>query len=454
MPPKKVGRRQYTDAEKIAYYKEMARKANMNGGSVTTRGGKVRTAQYYSGKKKAVKSDTSSGGTVRSVGRSLGGLAASSVGLPPKVGTFLGGKIGHLVEHITGFGDYTIENNSIMEGGLTPPQIVNSVDRGGYIVRHREYICDLTASTSFNCQTFPVNPGIPSIFPWLSQVASSYEEYEFRGLMFEFKSLSSDALLSSATSTALGFVAMATQYNPTNPPFSDKKLLENYEYSNSRKPSECFIHPVECKRRLNVDTHLYIRTGSVPSGEDPKFYDLGVLNVAVGGCQASGGVLGELWVTYEVELFHPKYSLNGESLCDHWNNQTVTSANPLGLNRLLGTGSNLGTILSSTTITFPDYITDGNFLIIGVWTGSSIAGVSPPTMVPTLNCSFNNFWVGGTTSTVPIPSNPYTGSNVGFTACVNISGPGAVVTVIGSAATLPTSPQLDLWIVSAGRIES
>lgn len=85
------------------------------------------------------------------------------------------GRLGHLVSKITGFGDYEIEGNSIMRGGLSPPEVVNSADRGGFIVRHREYITDINAATAFTNQAFPINPGIKTTFPWLGAVASAFE---------------------------------------------------------------------------------------------------------------------------------------------------------------------------------------------------------------------------------------------------------------------------------------
>jgi hypothetical protein len=40
------------------------------------------------------------------------------------------------------------------------------------------------------------------MFPWLSNIAQNFESYKLRGLVFEFKSMSGDALTS--TNTALG----------------------------------------------------------------------------------------------------------------------------------------------------------------------------------------------------------------------------------------------------------
>jgi len=309
-------------------------------------------------------------GTFSAIGSGLG----STFG---PIGTMLGGKAGELLSHITGFGDYSLDSNSVMTGGLTPPQIINSVNNGGMIIRHREYLGDLYGNeAAYSSTLYPINPGQAGSFPWLSQVANAFEEYEFRGLVYEFKSLSSDAVLSSTASTALGFVAMATQYNAGGPPFATKRALENYEFSNSNKPSCSFIHPIECKRSLNVDTHLYVRVGAVPNNQDVKTYDMGLLNVAVGGMQNStGSVIGELWCTYEIELYHPKFLDNAGVLSDHFVTSGASAANPLGTTFNPSTGNNLGIAIAGVTggerLYFPATDSAGKYLISVVWNGTA-----------------------------------------------------------------------------------
>lgn len=47
----------------------------------------------------------------------LGSAAGSMFG---PMGSAVGGGLGQLVSHITGFGDYHVNNNSLMQGGLSP----------------------------------------------------------------------------------------------------------------------------------------------------------------------------------------------------------------------------------------------------------------------------------------------------------------------------------------------
>ena len=52
---------------------------------------------------------------------------------------------------------------------------------------------------------------------------------------------------------------------------------------------------------------LYVRpTLNVPSGSDRRLYDFGNFQIATIGLQGTSVNVGELWVTYEIELFKPK----------------------------------------------------------------------------------------------------------------------------------------------------
>lgn len=397
---------------------------------------------------KAAKRVNPAPGLLSAGGSMLGGALFG----PP--GAALGKLAGGLLSTLTGFGDYTVHSNTLHPGlpDGEVPQIVNSANRGGVIIRHREYIGDLLANTGFQQSQYALNPGVPASFPWLSNLAAAYEEYEFRGLVYEFKSLSSDAVLSASTSSALGYVCMATQYNAASPPFVDKHELDNYEYANSRKPSESFCHAVECKRRLNFDTHLYIRGGAVPNGQDQKTFDLGTLSVAVGGCQASTGVLGELWCTYEVEFFHPKYKYNAETLSDHFQRITPTAANPLGLPTNTGvlTGSNLGSVVSANAvIQLPAFATGGNYLVQVVWAGTTGVAVSYPTVAYS-NCTARSFWLNDGASATLCPQPGTSTTAMSYSAIITPT-PGAtapaILTFNTSGGIFPSGTQyIDIWI--------
>jgi len=231
------------------------------------------------------------------------GSLGSRVGA--RLGGFLGGGAQQLFKHITGFGAYRVRGNTLMSGEV--PIIHNSGNASGTLVRHREYIADVLPTATFTLNSYSINPGNSDLFPWLSAIASSYEKYKFRGLIFEFKAMSASAFLGTNGNVGLGTVIMATQYNALFPDFPDKRTMENYEFACSGKPNETFIHPVECSPSQTVVEHMYVQAAGSATLGDARFYDLGNFQIAtIGFDSAATGVIGELWATYEVELYKPK----------------------------------------------------------------------------------------------------------------------------------------------------
>lgn len=173
------------------------------------------------------------------------GGAAFGGALFGPVGASVGGLAGGAFGTILGLGDYEIKQNVFMSGRL--PKVVNDAPSGGTIIRHTEYLGDIITSGSantFSLQSFALNPANEGTHPWLAQIAANYEEYEYEGLLFQFRSTSADAL--NSTNTALGTVIMATNYDAADPLFASKAEMLNYEFSCSAKPSDSLIHMVEC----------------------------------------------------------------------------------------------------------------------------------------------------------------------------------------------------------------
>lgn len=434
-------RRGYSDAERAAYYKSKYASAAKAGSP---------KAPKYKAKAKAAKAAGRSAryrspGLLASGGGSLGALAGGALGGPAgaAIGKMLGGKLGHIVEHITGFGDYQVSHNSIMDGMMQPAQVVNSVDRGCVIVRHREYIGDINSTSAFTLAAYPINPGRSETFPWLSGIAQNFEQYRMRGCLFEFLSTSSDAILASASSAALGTVNMATEYDSLETNFSSKREMLNHEFANSRKPSQSFIHPIECKKSRTAINEQYVRTNAaLPAGADLRLYDLGKFQIATEGMQAATGVCGELWVTYEVELFKAKYETTyvNDGLSDHFKLITPSQISPLGSSATLTAGSTLGGTVTGTNVyTFPNTVSPGDrFLFTWNITASNSVAITFP-VVSTTGCVGVPFF-GSSSSYAQIltPIAGTTSAAAAMTYMLSIVSPGATVT-LGTAGVLPST---------------
>jgi hypothetical protein len=166
-------------------------------------------------------------------------------------------------------------------------QVPTFQDMGqGVIVCHRECITDITipgVPGTFTNQSFALNPGITTTFSWLAQVANCFDQYTILGLVFEYRSTSSEL---GAGVLAMGKVIMATDYDPNDAAQTTALSMENMQYSTTTKPSLSCLHPVECDPSVTAQPIFYIRSGGVPTGRDPRFYDHGLFQIATQGLPA------------------------------------------------------------------------------------------------------------------------------------------------------------------------
>jgi len=322
-------------------------------------------------RQQTVNQPTVVGKALREVGQTVGGF----IGLPS-----FGQAVGAGISRIFGQGDYQINkvNSNTLQSGAPAFSSLTS----GFRITHREYIRDISSSSVFSSTTFNINPGVNTTFPWLSQVAANFEQYKIRGMVVYLNSSSGSAV--GSTNTALGIWGVVTQYDPTEASFTNKQQAENYVGCQSAVPSQSLIHGIECKPSSTVIDKMYIRTGSIPDSEDLKFYDWGKFQVFTSGSQAVS-VIGELWVSYDIEFYKPRLPSGGMIAYSDWfystaGTQTAPMGNPAP-NPLLG--SNLGTTIMNTfvanqgTIVFPSSAPIGLYMI-------SICGSGGSTVVPTM----------------------------------------------------------------------
>lgn len=356
------------------------------------------------------------------------------------VGSNLGALAGNVVSKIFGLGAYKLKQNSIMENIIDTGVPVMHSGNESIIFRHREYIADVSSSNTFTVNTYDINPGLGDTFPYLTSIAQNFQEYQFRGLVFEFKSTSADAL--NSTNTALGTVMLAAQYRADAPDFLNKQQVMNEMWSVDCKPSHNILLPIECKPSENPLPIQYVRTGPVPSGQDAKLYDLAKLTVATVGSQAAA-VVGELWATYEIELRKPQIipRVGYENLGAHYVGTTA-----IGTAHYWGTDQTarfdtIGLTVGNTNIKFPTG-SIGYFMVQYFVAGSSTA-ITIPTVTPT-NCAISTFVFNNTGSA----SNTGTTSTI-MEQCyvVYISDVSVQANLAYTSGTFVTSPTfVDLWV--------
>jgi hypothetical protein len=215
----------------------------------------------------------------------------------------------------TGRGEY-VHSNNLVDGAADvhrtsiPSAMSVGDETGAIVISHREYITDIfgpNAGVAFQVLSYPLNPGLQGTFPFLSQLAQNYDEYEFIQMIWEYRSTTTD--IGNSTTGQCGTVIMATNYNAAAAPFADKGLMMEYAHAQSCKVTEHMVHGVECDPEKNAGSPiLYTRNNPVATGEDLKSYDLGNFQIAIANSPAAYANLpiGELWVQYAVKVRKPK----------------------------------------------------------------------------------------------------------------------------------------------------
>jgi hypothetical protein len=310
------------------------------------------------------------GQLIRQLG-SLGGGALGTYAGNPAVGAAAGNSLGAAISKWLGFGDYTVGTNSIVQKASTGIPMMHKEGQT-VTIRHREYIATVTSSIDFAVlKSFRLNPGDHETFPWLSTIANSFQEYKFKGVVFHYIPTSGHAI--SGSSPSLGSVMMQTSYRANDTPPDNKNELLNEYWSGEVVPSETFAHPIECNPAENPFNVQYVRRGDLPTGDNQLFYDLGVTHVCTQGQLASGNTLGDIWVTYEVELKKPIVASNVTShVADYAGfSSSATIAQPFaGMSKTYGSLQLSNQLDGFTVLTSPA----GSYLVNIILAGSSLAG--------------------------------------------------------------------------------
>jgi hypothetical protein len=280
------------------------------------------------------------------------------------------------------------KKNFLIQEAPTAGGVITSVGKPVYVnrgsncmIRHREYVTDIIGSSSDYEVVLnqPINPGNVNLFPWLSAAASRYESYLFKRLRFSFET--------SASTVTTGYVLIAVDYDPLDPPPLTKTVAFNYESSVKGAVWQCFTHN-SASQNLTKRRTYFVGYPTSPSAELAD-WDTGNLFIATGGL-GSESPIGELWVEYEVELMTPQLN-NGGALFAIGNRFTgaanQTSQKPFGTSADINiAGGNLNLLTYDGTQTLSRFVTallfPSQFLMVFQVTGVGLTAFNHVTNVP------------------------------------------------------------------------
>jgi hypothetical protein len=170
------------------------------------------------------------------------------------------------------------------------------------VVKHSELLGNVWGTDLFSINaTVPMNPGVGSTFPWLSQIARNFEMYKFRKLRVRY--------VPRCATTQTGGLYLAVDPKSSDSPPTSEVIMGSYSVMIEDAPWKEMVLDVPSDV-LDASKYKYIRTTTLGVNDVASLYDIGRFYVGVVGF---GGnfVAGKVFFEYEVELHRPALSPQG-----------------------------------------------------------------------------------------------------------------------------------------------
>lgn len=167
------------------------------------------------------------------------------------------------------------------------------------VISHREYflsVSTLGVAGSFEVTSLQVNPGNPSLFPWLSSQSFGWERYRFNRLSVEY--------VPRCATTQAGSLILSPDYDAADEPPATEPMACSYADATSSAAWTPVTLRLRKEPMMGGATSKFVRVGALKENLDIKTYDCATLHV----CREGAGpnqLWGKLWVDYEVELLTP-----------------------------------------------------------------------------------------------------------------------------------------------------
>jgi hypothetical protein len=374
----------------------------------------------------------------------------------------MGDRLASRMSKLIGSGDYQVYNdveyNSLFKGRAPPGDSFEFAGATNAMVfKNREFIGEMVAgpNNSFTTASFPVNPALTAFAPMLASIASNFEIYHIRGLVFEFVSSTSPYFAAGS----MGEVMLALQYDANDPVYSTINQMKNSDYCVAAAPYKSVVYGAECKHQPY--NGLYTRTGAVTASQPINFTDFGTFVFGVQNTTITPGtVLGSLFVSYDVELVRPRLYLTpvgyghlGTTISGGSTALVVGQSMALGKSLLYGIFSNVTWVPATQTLGFPQCNVGDTYMVTctcGFGGATTVNGLAAPTLT---GCTLLTAW-GYSSTTSFNCGNGGTGLvNYGYSILIQMSPSAGVVSSVkfGVGTTgSSTGQQWDIYLTVAG----
>jgi len=246
--------------------------------------------------------------------------------------------------------------------GLTNGKpIIIHADDDSVRIKHRELITVVNGTAAFTSNTFVMQPGLPSVFQWLSTQCVGWEKYRWNSLRATYYTR-------TGTSTP-GSMLLVPDYDAADAAPTSEQQASTYHGMSDDAPWKTIVMNFDMRR----SKELFIRSGVLAPNLDIKTYDFANLFV----CTADGTTVnwGKVYIEYDVTLINSQFVAPGNLGGSVSSGGTMTTAGPLGTAPTI-TGGSFIAGATSTTITIQNLTIGQKYLWNNILNGTGLTAVN------------------------------------------------------------------------------
>lgn len=185
---------------------------------------------------------------------------------------------------------------------ITRSPSLRSAPRNSFHISNRELcfpVIAQPASTQYSVVSFPIQPGLSSVFPLLSSTARTFVRYKIK-YAIEF--------VPNVGTSAPGTIFIASDTNINESPPGSPSQLMSYAGAVSANIWSQTSFPSNRRMMNTNDKKMFIRYGSLTGDQDIKLYDTAQIHVALAGIDPTlvSLVVGQLYVNYKCTFFEQR----------------------------------------------------------------------------------------------------------------------------------------------------
>jgi hypothetical protein len=164
-----------------------------------------------------------------------------------------------------------------------------------------------------------INPGKQQVFPWLGGVAQNFEEYRFRKLEFKYEP--------RCSTQQAGQLVMAIDPKSGDRRPDSIQTMSTY----SMRANTAMWKPTSIKAEKGIlAPRRFVRSDQIVNDDVKSLYDVGSFILVTDGAAPAAAIIGEVEVSYTVELYNPA-SPPETFIPAMWINGVASGASPSNL---------------------------------------------------------------------------------------------------------------------------